>query len=61
MDRAQVTTLLTLAIVVLWIISAVVRIWVSWPPAAVLDAAMPIIVSYWFLSNASVKKNGNTA
>jgi len=57
--RQQVTTFLTVVIVGLWIVTAVVRIWVTWPEAHVLDAAMPMIVGYWFLSNSTAKKNGN--
>lgn len=57
--QQQVTTLLTIAIVVLWLITAVVRIWVPWSVASVLDSAMPLVIGYWFVSNASPKKNGN--
>jgi hypothetical protein len=57
-DRQEVITFLTMVIVGVWIVTAVVRIWVSWPAAYVLDAAMPLVVGYWFVSNA-VKKNGN--
>jgi len=60
-NRQQVTTFLTVVIVAFWIITAVVRIWVPWPVAHVIDAAMPVVVGYWFLSNAAVKKNGNGA
>lgn len=51
-DRQQVTTLLTLVIVGLWVITFVTRIWIDWPPASVLDAAMPLVLGYWFVSNA---------
>lgn len=60
LDTKTVVTILTLVMVTLWVISAVVRIWVAWPEARVLDAIMPIIIGYWFLSNSS-KKNGVTA
>jgi hypothetical protein len=56
LDRQQVTTLLTLFLVALWTITAVVRLWVPWPVAHVLDAAMPVLIGYWFLVNAG--KNG---
>jgi hypothetical protein len=59
--RQQVTTLLTLIIVLLWTITAVVRLWVPWPVANVLDAAMPLIIGYWFVMNAGAKKNGAEA
>ena len=52
LDRQTVTTLLTVVIVAFWIVTAVVRIWIAWPAAAVLDAAMPLVVGYWFVSNA---------
>jgi hypothetical protein len=60
MNRQQVVTILTAVIVGLWIITAVVRIWISWPEAYVLDAAMPLVIGYWFVSNANGKKNGVT-
>lgn len=55
----QVTNILTLIIVAAWIISSVVRRWVSWPEAAILDAAMPVVISYWFAAKAMTKKNGH--
>jgi hypothetical protein len=42
-----------------WIITAVVRLWMPWPEAHILDAAMAPIIGYWFLANS--KKNGTTA
>lgn len=60
-DRQQVTNWLTLIIVLVWIATAVVRIWVDWPEAAILDAAMPIVIAYYFASSALTKKNGNGA
>lgn len=59
-DRYVVTTLLTVVITAVWIISAVVRIWIEWPEAAILDSAMPVIVGYWFVTSA-IKRNGATA
>ena len=50
LSRQSVTTLLTLVMVAFWIITAVVRIWVVWPEAHILDAAMAPIIGYWFVS-----------
>ena len=61
LDRQQVTTLLTVVIVAFWIITAVARIWIPFPAAAVLDSAMPLVIGYWFVSNAGTKKNGAPA
>lgn len=59
-DRQVVTTFLTLVIVGVWIVTAVVRIWVPLLDAPhILDALMPMVCGYWFLSNAAAKKNGN--
>lgn len=58
-DRQAITNILTIVIVVVWIITAVVRIWVDWPQAVILDSAMPIVIGYWFASSAMTKKNGN--
>jgi hypothetical protein len=55
LSRQSVTTLLTLVMVAFWIITAVVRLFVDWPVAHVLDAAMAPIVGYWFVSAG---KNG---
>ena len=56
LNRQQVTTLLTLFLVVLWVITAIVRIWVPFPAAYILDGAMPLVVGYWFASKNG--KNG---
>jgi hypothetical protein len=58
MDRQQVTTVLTVVLVGMWIITAVARIWISWPEAHVLDSVMPSLVGYWFLTKV---KNGAVA
>lgn len=60
LDRQEVTNILTLLIVGVWIITAVVRIWVDWPQAVILDSAMPIVLAYWFASTAA-RKNGVSA
>ena len=60
-NQQQVTTWLTLVITGLWVISAVARIWVEFPAGYVLDAAMPMIVGFWFVSNSATKKNGASA
>ena len=57
LDRHQVTTILTLIIVAVWIIGAVVRLFVPWPEMRVLDSALPLVVGYWFVS-AAIKRNG---
>ena len=59
-DRHQVTTFLTMVIVGLWIITFIVRVWVPLEQASILDAAMPLVIGYWFVANA-LKKNGNGA
>ena len=51
--------MLTVIVVVVWIITAVIRIWVKWPEAAVLDAAMPLVIGYYFVAQA-VRRNGNS-
>jgi hypothetical protein len=56
MSRELTVTALTGVIVVLWMVTAVVRIWHPWPEATVVDSAMPCVIGYWFVSNA--KKNG---
>lgn len=62
LTRDQVTTLLTLSIVALWAVTAVVRIWLPFPAAYVLDAAMPLVVGYYFATKAANdKKNGVAA
>jgi len=53
--RQQVVTALTLVIVGFWLISAVVRLFIEWPGAAVLDSVMPAVVGYWFASGAAKK------
>ena len=55
MTSTSVATILTVVIVTLWIIGAIVRIWQPWPPAVVLDSAMPLVVGYWFVSNSTKK------
>jgi hypothetical protein len=60
-DRQRITTIVALAIVAFWIVTAVVRIWVAWPAASVLDSAMPLVVGWWFVSSSSAKKNGAAA
>ena len=60
MNRQQITTLLTVVIVAFWIVTAVLRIWVSFPPGTVLDSAMPLVIGYWFVSASSSTKNGAT-
>lgn len=57
MNRQRVVTILTAVIVAMWIVSAVVRLFIAWPEAAILDSAMAPLVGFWFLSNA--RKNGN--
>jgi len=57
MSRELTVTALTGVIVVLWMVTAVVRIWHPWPEAAVMDSAMPCVVGYWFVSG-TVKRNG---
>lgn len=57
--RQRVVTILTIAIVVLWVASAIVRLWQPWPAAAILDSAMPLVIGYWFVSSA-LKRNGET-
>lgn len=54
----RVTTILTAVIVAAWLVSAIVRIWIDWPPAAVLDSAMPLVVGYYFVAMANATKNG---
>ena len=61
MGRQQITTLLTVVIVAFWIVSAVIRIWVPFPPGAVLDSAMPLVIGFWFVSTSSSTKNGAAA
>ena len=56
--RQRTVTILTLLFVVLWVISAVVRIFHAWPEASVLDSAMPFIVGFWFYTGTQAKKNG---
>jgi hypothetical protein len=53
--RHQVTTFLTLVIVGLWIVTAVTRIWIDWPAANVLDALMPVVCGFYFLSKSAEK------
>jgi len=60
-NRQQIVTILTLFVCGLWTISAVVRIFHSWPEAYVLDAAMPLVIGYWFVSNAANGKKTNGA
>jgi hypothetical protein len=60
LTKGQVTTLLTLFVATLWAITAVARIWVPFPAAYVLDAAMPVIVAYYFISKNGYKANGAT-
>jgi hypothetical protein len=57
LSRQQVVTLLTLVIVGVWIVTAVVRIWVPWPVANILDAAMPVVIGYYFVSKSANGKN----
>jgi hypothetical protein len=59
LDRQQMVNLLTVVIVAAWIATAVVRIWRPWPEAAILDAAMPLLIGYYFAAQAMVKRNGN--
>jgi len=56
----RIITILTAAIVALWTVTAVVRIWQPWPAAAILDSAMPLVIGYWFVTNAATK-NGKAA
>lgn len=55
LTKQQVTTMLTLFICALWTVTAVVRLWVPFPAAYVLDAAMPVVVGFWFLSKNGTK------
>ena len=55
MTSPNVATILTVVIVTFWVIGAIVRIWQPWPPGIVLDAAMPTVVGYWFISNSTKK------
>jgi hypothetical protein len=60
MDRQRVTNILTLIIVCVWIVFAVVRVWVEIPAAVILDSAMPVVIGYWFASSAiPLKKEEN--
>lgn len=58
-NRDAVVTILTGVLVLLWVASMVARIWVDLPQATVLDAAMPILIGFWFSTQAT-KKNGAT-
>jgi hypothetical protein len=59
MTRQQVTTLLTLFVCGLWFITAIVRIWLPFPSAYILDAAMPLVIGYYFVSkNGKENRNG---
>ncbi len=53
LTRQQVVTLLTLAIVGLWTLTAIVRLWMPFPAGSVLDAAMPLVVGFWFVSKTN--------
>ena len=59
-DRQRITTIVALAIVAFWTVTAVVRIWIPWPVASVLDSAMPLVIGWWFVSSSATKKNGAT-
>jgi len=59
--RQQVTTALTLFVCVLWTITAIVRIWLPFPAGYVLDAAMPLVIGYYFVAKAANGKNGAPA
>ena len=61
LTRQQVITLLTLFVCVVWVITAVVRIWLPFPAAYLLDAAMPVVLGYYFLTKAANGKNGVVA
>jgi hypothetical protein len=58
MTKQQVTTLLTLFVCVVWVITAMARIWVPFPAAYVLDAAMPLVIGFYFISKNGTKTNG---
>lgn len=58
LPKQQVINILTGIIVGFWIISAIVRLWIEWPEAAVLDSLMAPTIGYWFLSKS---KNGAAA
>ena len=56
-------TVISLIIVGLWTVTAVVRIWVEWPAATVIDNLMPLVGAFWFAVTAAngKKKNGAAA
>lgn len=56
-DAETGRTIITLVIVVFWIGTAITRLWMPWPQAAALDAAMPVMIGYWFVGNAGSKKD----
>jgi hypothetical protein len=55
--RDNLIAILTGVLVVAWICSAVVRIWVPWPEAAVLDGAMPLVIGFFFVHGGLKKGN----
>jgi hypothetical protein len=58
LNRQQITTLLTLFICLVWVATAVARIWLPFPAAYILDAAMPVVIGFYFVTAAT--KNGAT-
>ena len=47
-SHQQTVSFLTVFVVVSWIVASTVRIWVPITYANVLDAAMPLVIGYWF-------------
>jgi hypothetical protein len=58
MTKQQVTTMLTLFVCGLWVITAAVRLWMPFPAAYILDAAMPVVIGFYFLSKNGTKTEG---
>jgi len=56
-NRQRVITIITVMIVGLWIAATITRVFRPWPEAAILDAAMPSVIGYWFAASA-ITKNG---
>jgi hypothetical protein len=59
-SRETVVTILTGVVVVLWLAVTIARIWVEIPQATILDAAMPLVIGFWFSSQAMKPGNGTT-
>ena len=59
-QHQQFVNVMTVLLVVMWIISAIARIWIKWPEVAVLDSAMPSVIGYWFATNAVAGVKGSS-